>query len=161
MRAYVTVITDRVWEVAIADSDATGYYPVEGSGTYPTERAASEAAHDLNAGIGVSDAEAFAVKTCSMFPHADFDELVAVERLAENATAHARERLTSAPVGTVFDVSLGVGVMHSTKTLCKESDERFTVFHEIDGTWVEFDLHDAVEVMLGRRSSWAGTEGLE
>jgi len=74
--AYVPVIGSTGITLGLADADERGYYRLNWCGDYPTMQAARSAADELNADLGVTPAEAYAVQVCSMFRPGEFTEVL-------------------------------------------------------------------------------------
>ena len=70
----------------------------------------------------------------------------------------ARGALTRLDDGHI-PFTLSNGVVRSSKEMYRLG-ATFAVFHDIDGTVTEFSEDHAVAVLLGTRSPWDGTPGL-
>jgi len=68
-------------------------------------------------------------------------------------TKDAMRRLDS---GLMIDFCLSNGILRSSKSILKASDDHFIIFHDIDGSEVNFTRAGLLEVLNGKRSPWEG-----
>jgi len=71
----------------------------------------------------------------------------------------AVEQLARLDTGRNLDLSMHNGILVSTKTAFACGDDRYSIFHAVDGTLVTFTREGIREVLEGTRDPRDGDEG--
>lgn len=58
--------------------------------------------------------------------------------------------------GEMVDFDLSNGAIRSSKQIYQATNGKFYIFHNIDGSTVEFTRSGIIEVLKGERSPWDG-----